>query len=266
MPMNFRLPALDVSGDLPVDEVNPSHVDESLLDQPQAFGLGSSTEAAVYPPYAFNMSIADSGHIYNVYDADVLELYGVQGIITDTSAPEPPRVESMHNVNMFDGQAAIPVPHQPDVAETYSLSDNAQESSSVWLPYTQLWLRVLTWEGKRHASQPTPATDEVTHMTCMWDGCGARIQLTKLAIKAHIKQTHLKNARSFVDKDKVKICCEWDGCSLEVTNFWRHVYERHTHVMRKVPCEQCTEVFTRPGSLRRHRQRHPACAPPEAMA
>ncbi|KAH9916659.1 uncharacterized protein B0H18DRAFT_1215034 [Fomitopsis serialis] len=250
MPMNnFRLPALDVSGDLPVDEVNPSHVYESLrFDQPQVFGLGSSTEAAMYPPYAFNTSIADGGHIYNVYDADVLELYGVQGIVTDTSAAETPRVESMHNVNMFDGQAAIPVPHQPDVAETYSLADNAQESSS------------------RHASQPTPATDEVTHMTCMWDGCGARIRLTKLAIKAHMKQTHLKNARSSADKGKDKIRCEWDGCSLEVTNFWRHVYERHTHVMRKVPCEQCTEVFTRPGSLRRHRQRHPACARPEATA
>ncbi|KAH9916660.1 uncharacterized protein B0H18DRAFT_63614 [Fomitopsis serialis] len=121
-------------------------------------------------------------------------------------------------------------------------------------------------KGRVSLAEPEPATDEATHMTCMWDGYGARIRLTKLAIKAHIKQTHLKNARPFVDKDKVKICCEWDGCSLEVTNFWRHVYERHAHVTRKVPCEQCTEVFTRPGSLRRHRQRYPACAPPEAMA
>ncbi|KAH9840198.1 uncharacterized protein C8Q71DRAFT_481602 [Rhodofomes roseus] len=109
--------------------------------------------------------------------------------------------------------------------------------------------------GYSSSTLPTLSQDAMTHLTCMWNECGDQVRRTKNAIHVHLKQVHRVKVPAMSDaKDKIR--CDWDGCMLEVHNFWRHLQERHTHVraVRKPRCEHCGQDFTRPGSLRRHHE------------
>ncbi|KAH9931968.1 uncharacterized protein B0H18DRAFT_1208760 [Fomitopsis serialis] len=111
------------------------------------------------------------------------------------------------------------------------------------------------------ASLMPPNDSEAAYVTCKWDGCRTRVDATKDAVKAHLKEAHHADfpAHSRAKDRGAKSGCKWKRCARRsMNNLWRHVLEIHARVATTVRCEKCMATFTRAESLRRHLHSH-AC-------
>ncbi|TFY57207.1 hypothetical protein EVJ58_g7167 [Rhodofomes roseus] len=177
-----------------------------------------------------------------------------QTFIADGSPTYQPQVGAVLHNEMFH--------HSSDTSEQHQ-TDDLQGPSGQPTSDNNHWPQPSTLVA------PAPSQNDGAQVTCCWDGCGVNILCTRDAVKAHYKEAHLKNVYSdssvVAGTDKAMVRCRWSGCTcneMHATNIWRHVYERHMHVVPKVQCERCSTQFTRKGSLDRHRLRFPACAAP----
>ncbi|KAH9916653.1 uncharacterized protein B0H18DRAFT_63513 [Fomitopsis serialis] len=103
----------------------------------------------------------------------------------------------------------------------------------------------------------SPVDGVASHVICEWGDCFEKIERTKNAVMRHLQSVHSGVARSVTEGNRMR--CLWIGCkhttTMHATNIWRHVYERHAHVVERMKCPYCEQDFTRKGSLERHMRR-----------